>query len=121
MFWFLRWFEAFRVLERQVDILLAKIDTLIDQRTAMLQELAAVNARLDAAYKSEIEATRKVADAAARKHGAPIFDLANELPMTTSAWEPIPKIKPQGAALVEQMEREFEETRRQMAERLKAS
>lgn len=114
---FLRLFSEFRQLEAMNASLFEKIDTLTDQRTLLLSQLSEVTVKLDDARKSEIESLRKVADHQARKHGAGIFDLASEIPVRPEAYEPIPRGKPQGSDLADQMEREFQEAQKSAFER----
>lgn len=118
---FLRLFSAYRNLEAQYKLqegVIQKLEKSVDGKIDMLMrtvtQLDAERARnadllnrLEAAMRSEIESTRKVADANARKHGAPIFDLANEIPVRPEAFQPIPKDRQQASSLVEQLERDF--------------
>lgn len=98
--WFLRCFRAYRELEAELVRERARTSVAESQLREMTDRFAQ-------AQRSEIESTRKVADAFARRHGGPVFDIAGEIPIRPDEFEPIPRSKAQASSLVEQMERDF--------------
>ena len=107
MIGFLRLFAGFRNMETRNAELELKNDHLLDQRTALLGQLANAMDRIDTAHRSEIEATRSFTDfVAIGRTGRPVFNLASPIPVQPDLKE-IPTQKPQQSAIQQQLEREF--------------
>ena len=107
MIGFLRMFADFRDIEARNAELEVKKDHLMDQRAALLGQLADAMARIDTAHRSEIEATRSFTDfVAIGRTGRPVFNLASQVPVQPDLKE-IPTQKPQQSAIQQQLEREF--------------
>lgn len=131
MVFFLRLFPAFRELQASLAAVTAALDSVRHECDTLSVILADLRARLEderkqnrelmaqvsAAQRSEIDATRKMADSLARRYSGPIFDLASELPVRPESYEPIPKQRPQGTAVLADMERQFEEELKAFATR----
>ena len=107
MIGFLRLFADFRNMEARNAELEVQNDHLMDQRAALLGQLAEAMDRIDAAHRSEIEATRSFTDfVAIGRTGRPVFNLASPVPVQPDLKE-IPTAKPQASAIQQQLEREF--------------
>lgn len=103
---FLSWFRAYRELEARATALADRADFLASENVRLAARLDTLTDKLAAAQRSEIDSLQKVADANARRHGGPIFDLASAIPVKPN-FEPIPKERVQATSRIEEMERQF--------------
>lgn len=103
---FLRLFDTYVRLESRVETAELRAELLTHENVRLTQRVDVLSQQVSDAQKSEIAATRQVADAFARRYGGPVYGIAGELPAVTN-FEPIPKQRPQGSDLVAQAERDF--------------
>lgn len=107
MIWFLRFFAAFRDLEIRNLQLESRAEQLADERATLLEKLTDAMDRIDAAHRSEIDATRSFTDfVAVGRTGRPVFNMASPIPVQPDMKE-VPTAKPQMDAIRQQLEREF--------------